>query len=88
MAAATDETCEALSTTTSDAGTSADAPLPARPRAVPDRETRIRLALDHHVDERSILKECERPGSVRGMAGERTRKALAAWRGSRRRGGR
>ena len=37
-----------------------------------------RLSAAHDVDPRSILRELREPGSVRGMAGERARKALSA----------
>jgi carbamoylphosphate synthase small subunit len=38
-----------------------------------------RLAAVHDVDPRSILRELREPGSVRGMAGERARKAVSAY---------
>ena len=38
-----------------------------------------RLSAAHDVDPRSILRELREPGSVRGMAGERARKALNAY---------
>jgi carbamoylphosphate synthase small subunit len=38
-----------------------------------------RLSAAHDVDPRSILRELREPGSVRGMAGERARKALSAY---------
>ena len=34
------------------------------------------LAVEFEVDPRSILKEWKKAGSVRGMAGERAKKAL------------
>ena len=39
-----------------------------------------RLAAAHDVDQRSILRELREPGSVRGMAGDRCRQALTAYR--------
>jgi hypothetical protein len=38
-----------------------------------------RIALEHGVDPRTILREFERPGCVRGLAGERARRAVAAF---------
>lgn len=38
------------------------------------------LAVKYEVDPRSLIKEWDAPGSVRGMSGERARKALAEWR--------
>jgi len=38
-----------------------------------------RLAATHDVDPRSILRELREPGSVRGMAGERAKRAVAAY---------
>jgi len=38
-----------------------------------------RLSATHDVDPRSILRELREPGSVRGMAGERARKAVGAY---------
>jgi hypothetical protein len=47
------------------------------PRPIPTATLR-RLAADHDVDPRSILRELRAPGSVCGMAGERCRAALRA----------
>jgi carbamoylphosphate synthase small subunit len=41
-----------------------------------------RLSAAHDVDPRSILRELREPGSVRGMAGERARKAVSAYQAS------
>jgi len=38
-----------------------------------------RLSAAHDVDPRSILRELREPGSVRGMAGERARKAVSSY---------
>lgn len=38
-----------------------------------------RLSAEHDVDPRSIMRELREPESVRGMAGERARKALSAY---------
>ncbi|HEY6357725.1 MAG TPA: hypothetical protein VIX35_05750 [Vicinamibacterales bacterium] len=38
-----------------------------------------RLSAAHDVDPRSILRELREPGSVRGMAGERARRAVIAY---------
>lgn len=42
-----------------------------------DTATLRALAVKHLVDPRSIAKEYEEPGSVKGMAGARARAALA-----------
>jgi hypothetical protein len=38
-----------------------------------------RLSVAHDVDPRTILRELREPGSVRGMAGERARRALSSY---------
>jgi hypothetical protein len=48
--------------------------MPAIPSA-----TLRRLSAAHDVDPRSILRELREPGSVRGMAGERARRAVDAY---------
>lgn len=47
------------------------------PVTIPESLAR-RLAVEHHVDPRSIRREAAQPGSVRGMAGERARAAARA----------
>jgi hypothetical protein len=44
----------------------------------PDAATLRRLAVTYEVDPRSIVKEIRLPGSVRGMSGERARRAVRA----------
>jgi hypothetical protein len=50
-----------------------------------DTPTIRELAVEFQVDPRSIKRERDNPGSVRGMAGHRARRALASL-GSERRG--
>jgi hypothetical protein len=49
-------------------------PLPHRR---PDASLLRRLAVEHSVDPRTIVRELDQPGSVRGLAGERARRAVA-----------
>lgn len=44
-----------------------------------DRQTIRLIAATLPCDERSVRKELTAPGSVRGIAGERIRQALAEW---------
>lgn len=45
----------------------------------PDWATLRRLAVEHEIDERTLAKEFEEPGSVRGFTGDRARRAVRAY---------
>ena len=52
------------------------------PSGRPDAATLRRLSVAYEVDPRSIVRELHETGSVRGMAGQRARRAVRELRGT------
>jgi hypothetical protein len=48
------------------------------PETLPERPVLLRLAADADCDWRSIAKELQHPGAIRGRVGERIRRVLRA----------